>query len=177
MFNFSNGFYMKRICLLLGLTLALAGCASTNTDASKFATLQNQKIKDGENKHSLMFRTVNGKKLEIPIFTTPYKATHLVSAGTSSLDIEVTHTSNTTEVVWASRFEVEINLVAGEKYFIKANETNWCINMTVVNAKGEEVSSKQSKPLYPFISMNHMKDRSLMERVLNKVKNAKCESI
>ncbi|WP_217523244.1 lipoprotein, partial [Vibrio metschnikovii] len=33
MFNFSNGFYMKRICLLLGLTLVLAGCASTNTDA------------------------------------------------------------------------------------------------------------------------------------------------
>ncbi|WP_372447196.1 lipoprotein, partial [Vibrio metschnikovii] len=24
---------MKRICLLLGLTLVLAGCASTNTDA------------------------------------------------------------------------------------------------------------------------------------------------
>ncbi|ELJ8549579.1 hypothetical protein SNE95_003450 [Vibrio cholerae] len=66
MFNFSDGFYMKRICLLLGLTLVLAGCASTNTDASKFATLQNQKIEDGENKHSLMFRTVNGKNSKYP---------------------------------------------------------------------------------------------------------------
>jgi hypothetical protein len=165
---------MKKIITAV-ITSTIIGCASSGSNPD-MVTLQNQKIKDGSKKHSLMFERLNGKKLSIGPFTTPNKATHYVQAGKKELAIKVTHTSDTTEVVWASKFKAEVNLVKGEMYTIKASEQNWCIKMEIVNSSGITVSKVKYSPLSPFLSLNHMKNKRLMDRVKKKAIGAKCKT-
>ena len=158
------------------LVLLMSGCTTNASKSVDMAVLQNQKVIDGSKKHSLMFEKVNGKKLSIGAFTIPNKAAHYVNPGNKSLDLEVTHTSDTTEVVWASKFKVSVDLQKGEKYVLRAAEENWCIKVEVVDSKGNVVAGPKFSPLSPFLSFNHMQNKGLMTRVNGKIASAKCKT-
>lgn len=165
---------MKKIVLCILTVMFLSACATVPSNVNTLARLQNEKVIDGSNKHSFMFRKVDGDKLKIGAFTTPNKATHYVSPGNHTLNIEVTHHYDGADVVWASKFNVDVLLEAGETYTVKAFEEGWCINMKVVNSQGVVVAGPKVSILSPFLSLNHMQNAGLMARVKQKIESAKC---
>lgn len=162
--------------LTLIAVMVVSGCASNGSKFPTSATLQNQKIFDGAKEYSGMFEKIDGKELTIGPFSTPNKATHYVESGSRELGLKVTYSSNTTEVVWAAKINVNTNLETGEEYKINAKEDEGCISVGVINSKGNVVIETRPIKLLPFLSLNHMNNKRLMNRVNSKMKNAKCAS-
>lgn len=156
--------------------LLLFGCGSQPLKDSSQTILKNKKVVSDEAKNSLMFEKVNGQKLKIGLFTTPNKATHIVESGTKELSIKVTHTTNTTKVVWAAFLDVQVELSPGETYVIDANENDWCMEVFVKNLKGDVVAGPVYKALGPYLSYSHMQNASTMNLVKSRIQNTKCKS-
>ncbi len=150
--------------------LLVSGCTSVPKNTENYAMLQNSNIQLADGSHSLMFESVNDKKLEVGAFTKPNQAAHYVSAGNVKLNAIVTYRTDKYRGVQVADYAIDVSLEKSIEYFMEASELNGCITMSFKNTKGELIAGPLTKPWYEYSSPERMLIRIGREEIIKRPK-------
>lgn len=146
---------MKNYAIAILATM-LCACASTPKNIEAYAVLLNTKIDVNDASHSMMFESVNDRKLKVAPFVTPNQAIHYVDPGMSKLKLYVTYNTPKYRGVQVADYLINVDLKNNTTYKIVASEADGCITMELKDTQGNTVAGPITNPWYEYDSFERL---------------------